>query len=247
MKNKLLIAGLLSLSLTTWAEDGDGGIVSVDEAGNPHVYGVDELNATYGGTFNRNAFEDFQQYAEKTGGTFGFCPQADHLPKVMDQIFQSIVKQEAEEIDVALVLDVTGSMMDEIQSVKANLVTLIEKFQNTENKNIKVSLLIYRDAGDEFVNKVVQDMTSDLQALGEQVKTITVDGGGDMPEAVLDAVEVAGGQLTWRELAAHNMIIVGDAPGHSVSTTTQLNLDQVLENLSKVGSFTIHPLLVSNR
>jgi len=246
MKNKILLAGLLSMSLTAWGQEGDGGIVSVDEAGNPHVYGVDELNATYGGTFNQNAFEDFKQYADKTGGTFGFCPQADHLPKVMDQIFESIIKQDAKEIDVALVLDVTGSMADEIQSVKTNLVTLIEKFQNAESSDIKISLLIYRDAGDEFVNKVVQDMTSDLTALGEQVKTITVDGGGDHPEAVLDAVEVAGSTLSWRALAAHNMIILGDAPGHQVSTTTQLNLDQVLENLSKVGSFTIHPLLVSN-
>lgn len=234
------------MSLSAWGQTDDDGIVSVDEHGNPHVYGVEELNAAYGGTFDQGAFDDFKVYADKTGGTFGFCPQADHLPKVMDQIFEAIMKQEATETDVALVLDVTGSMSDEIESVKLNLVKLIEKFQQAERSDIKISLLIYRDAGDEFVNKVIQDMTGDLAALGDQVKTITVDGGGDHPEAVLDAIEVAGSTLSWRPLASHNMIIIGDAPGHQVSTTTQRNLDQVLVELAKVGSFTIHPLLVSN-
>lgn len=240
---KTLLMGLMAASLTAWGEDG---IVSVDENGNPHTYGVEELNAAYGGTFDQSAFDDFKVYADKTGGTFGFCPQADHLPKVMDQIFESIMNQAAAETDVALVLDVTGSMTDEIDSVKENLVTLIERFQTAGRSDIKISLLIYRDAGDEFVNKVIQDMTSDLQSLGEQVKTITVDGGGDHPEAVLDAIEVAGASLSWRPLAARNMIIIGDAPGHTTSTTTQKNLDQVLEGLATIGTFVIHPLLVSN-
>jgi hypothetical protein len=242
MKNLFLLSALV-LGSVAWADDG---VVSVDEHGNPHTYGAGELGAVYGGTFSQEAFDQFKYYSDKTGGTFGFCPQFEHLPTVMNQIFESIMNQHAAQTDIALVLDVTGSMGDEIESVKENLVNLIAKFQAAEGTDIKISLLIYRDAQDEFVNKVVQDMTSDLQALSETVKTITVAGGGDEPEAVLDAIEATAKNISFRETASKNLLIIGDAPGHAQSTTSGHNVDEVLADLGTHGTFIIHPLLVSN-
>jgi len=222
-------------------------VVSVDENGNDHTYSEADLIATYGGTFDQNAYDDFKYYADQTGGTFGFCPQYTHLPKVMNEIFDSIMGQKAPKNDVALVLDVTSSMTDEIEAVKQNLVNLIAQFQTASNKNdIQVSLVIYRDKGDDFVTKVVQNLTSDMQLLSEQVKVIKVAGGGDNPEAVLDAIETAGTQINWRVGASHNMIVIGDAPGHKTAVDTGLNAAQVLAKLGQISDFVIHPLLVAN-
>jgi Mg-chelatase subunit ChlD len=116
-------------------------------------------------------------------------------------------------IDVAFILDTTGSMSEEIAAVK----TTIQRVASTlgdDSVRVRVGLVEYKDRGDEYVTKVYP-MTSDLAAFEKQVARIQASGGGDTPESVNEGVHVGLTKLAWSDDAvAKFAFLVGDAPPH---------------------------------
>ena len=116
-------------------------------------------------------------------------------------------------IDVAFILDTTGSMSEEIAAVK----TTIQRVASTlgdDSVRVRVGLVEYKDRGDEYVTKVYP-MTSDLAAFEKQVASIQASGGGDTPESVNEGVHVGLTKLAWSDDAvAKFAFLVGDAPPH---------------------------------
>lgn len=243
---KLLLTLLLALAPALSA---NAQIISIDEDGNEHIYDPGELSGTYGGTFDKAALTEYQVYADKTGGTMAFCPKFEDLPKIVDLVLADILKATETNVDVAIVLDVTGSMGDEINEVKKNLARLMDNIQQQKgDKDIKVSLLVYRDLNqtDPFVTKVIQDFTADLVVLNTSVQDIIVGGGEDTREAILDALEAANSQLSFRTDASKNVVLIGDAPGHATSKTSGQTTDQVLDLLATTSHIKVYPMLVAN-
>ena len=80
-----------------------------------------------------------------------------------------------------------------------------------------------------------------------RLKEISVSGGGDHPEAVLDALELIEGNIHFRLKSNKTIILIGDAPGHSYSKATGRKTKEVLDlmNQSK-NKISINPILVSN-
>ena len=123
-------------------------------------------------------------------------------------------------VEIMLVVDVTGSMGDEIRYLKAELADVINRISDSdENTVISLSLLFYRDNGDakkfdyyDFQNVTSeQGMTAQQSALDSQ-KAL---GGGDYPEAVDEALELAVGKQ-WSTGATTKIIFfVLDAPPHN--------------------------------
>lgn len=123
-------------------------------------------------------------------------------------------------IEIMLVVDVTGSMGDEISFLKNELSDVINKIAaNNSGAVIKLALLFYRDTDDrvpfdyyDFKNVSEQaGMNSQQNALNNQYAT----GGGDYPEAVDDALELAVNKQ-WSTGATTKIIFhVLDAPAHS--------------------------------
>lgn len=122
-------------------------------------------------------------------------------------------------IELMLVVDVTGSMGDEIYFLKAELSDVIERIAlNNENTVIKLAMLFYRDTDDEipfayydFVNVSEKEgLNLQKSALDKQYAS----GGGDYPEAVDDALSMAVGKQ-WSTGATTKIIFhVLDAPAH---------------------------------
>lgn len=119
-------------------------------------------------------------------------------------------------LDIAFVVDATGSMGDEIEYLKAELTDIIGRVKDTiPDMSIRISASFYRDFGDEYLVKSV-DFTKDIAKLVDFIKTNYADGGGDFPEAVDYALEEAIDNLTWSENATARIIfLVLDAPPHS--------------------------------
>jgi hypothetical protein len=117
-------------------------------------------------------------------------------------------------LDLALVIDTTGSMGDELEYLKSEIrsiaETIHERFPQVQQR---YSLILYRDDGDEYVTRVF-DFTASLDDLRKNLAAQRANGGGDTPEAMQKALEDAG-QLRWREDdAARVLFLVGDAPPH---------------------------------
>lgn len=119
------------------------------------------------------------------------------------------------ELDVAIVLDTTSSMGDEIKYLQAEFdsiaTTIKNKFPQTTPR---FGLVVYRDHSDEYLTQSVP-FTTDVAAFRASLAAQSSGGGGDMPEAVPEGL-TAGVGLDWRSTGdvARVMFWVADAPQH---------------------------------
>ena len=123
-------------------------------------------------------------------------------------------------LDIAIVLDTTGSMGDEasyLSSEFQNISAAIDsQFPNADQH---WALVAYRDRpdtdpGDDYVVKS-WDFTTDLAAYKSTIAALTAGGGGDTPEAP-DLGLATANTLSWRPDAdvARLAFWVADAPQH---------------------------------
>jgi hypothetical protein len=125
-------------------------------------------------------------------------------------------------LDVALVIDTTGSMGDELAYLKTEL-DAIAGTLTTRHPGVaqRWALVVYRDAeaGDEYATRVF-DFTSDLAAFRANLAAQSFGGGGDYPESP----ELALGDtatLSWSKgNAARLAFWVADAPHHADKVDT---------------------------
>lgn len=116
-------------------------------------------------------------------------------------------------MDLMVVLDCTGSMGDEIAFLRAELRAILADVKRRHpDLDLRVGLVAYRDLGDEFVTRSYQ-FTRDLDTLQEVIADQRGTGGGDMPEAVDEALSRAVAQ-EWRPDAVKSLMWVADAPPH---------------------------------
>ena len=125
-------------------------------------------------------------------------------------------------IEIMLVVDVTGSMGDEINFLKAELADVINRIaQNNSGAEIKLAMLFYRDKDDK-VPFDYYDFTNVTNSVGMFVQQIALEkqsatGGGDYPEAVDQALDLAVNKQ-WSTGATTKIIFhVLDAPAHEGS------------------------------
>mgnify|MGYP002862457281 CR=1 FL=1 len=98
--------------------------------------------------------------------------------------------------DLAFIVDATGSMGDEIDFLKEDLLDILQKLQQSQSGvDISTGAVFYRDEGDAYVTKY-NDFTTPAKTIS-YVKKQAAEGGGDLPEAVHSALETALGKLSW--------------------------------------------------
>ena len=116
-------------------------------------------------------------------------------------------------LDLALVVDVTGSMSDELRYLQAELRSIIDQLEaRHKDIDIRVAFSFYRDEGDDFVTQTF-DFDSDVARAQTRLAAQYAGGGGDYEEAMQDAL-VRAAQLEWRDDAVKSLLLVGDAPPH---------------------------------
>lgn len=168
-------------------------------------------------------FSAFQRIAKATGGIMGYSPSADSLNPLIEKMSAHILKTagSSEFIDIAFVLDTTSSMERYIAQVQKNLVQFLQHLQEKKKdkaSTCRIALVEYRDKEDKFLNRVNVGFTSNLNQIQTAIRDLTTSGGGDVPEAVLDALLVAKNDLSWNPKAKRIVILIGDAPPQLTTT-----------------------------
>jgi hypothetical protein len=125
--------------------------------------------------------------------------------------------------DIAFLVDVTGSMGDELEFLKVETESIVQQVQaRYSSLELRFALVVYRDQGDAFVTKTFD--FADLAAFKQNLAAQSADGGGDTPEA-LDAAFAKAGQLSWATDGRARMLFhVADAPPHDQAIGTVLGL-----------------------
>ncbi len=120
-------------------------------------------------------------------------------------------------VEVAFVLDTTGSMGGLIEGAKSKITWSIATMivDSNPDADIRMGLVAYRDIGDDYVTRTF-DLTTDIQDLYANLLELRARGGGDWPESVNEALDVAVNKLHWTPSSDVRRIVflVGDAPPH---------------------------------
>ena len=119
-------------------------------------------------------------------------------------------------VEVAFVLDSTGSMGGLIEGAKEKIWTIANSIIARDPKpEIRIGLLAYRDRGDEYITRK-HDLSGDIDTVFSDLRKIQAGGGGDSPESVNQALHEAVTLMSWSKGKDTTRIIflVGDCPPH---------------------------------
>jgi hypothetical protein len=125
-------------------------------------------------------------------------------------------------LDLALVVDTTGSMGDELEYLKVEMRDIVNRV-SAEFPGVaqRWALILYRDEGDEYVVRSF-DFTSALSTYQTNLAAQSAGGGGDIPEAP-DRALAKLTTLSWSPTAVARMAFwVADAPHHAKNETTMM-------------------------
>ncbi len=119
------------------------------------------------------------------------------------------------QVDLALVIDCTGSMGDELEYLTSEFSNIIATVQNDHpGASMRYGLVVYRDEGDEYVVKHYA-FTDSVKEMQTRLAAQASDGGGDYEEAVHKGLDEGVNKLEWRSGNTLKMLFhVADAPPH---------------------------------
>lgn len=125
-------------------------------------------------------------------------------------IFVSEIGSTSTKADIAFVIDSTGSMSGEINTVIANIREFVDALAAAD--------IDYRLAGFSFGDEVPYrkkiSFTNNADAFKNWVSSLVAHGGSDWPENPLDSIISAGSELSWRADAQQIIMLITDAPAH---------------------------------
>ena len=141
--------------------------------------------------------------------------------------------EKSNKVDIAFVVDATGSMQDEIDFLKEELNNIISKTQNTYTDiDLQLGSVFYRCIGNSYTTRSIS-LTHEFSAVMNFIKDQNADEGGI--EAVEAALDDAVNKLKWREDARTRlMFIVLDEPSGYYDTIVE-KLHTVIQVASKKG------------
>ncbi len=148
------------------------------------------------------------RYAELSG-----APTLDDAER-FEAHQRSLERDARPRLDIAFVIDTTGSMTDEMAYIEAEFVALAEQNEATHpNAEQRLALVAYGDEGDAYVTDV-HEFTSSADDFANTLRNQRGTGGGDYPEAADRGLEEAA-RLEWRTGDVARIVFwIADAPHH---------------------------------
>ena len=121
----------------------------------------------------------------------------------------------ANKVELAFIVDATGSMSDELEFLKADLKSVIQKVKSSNTAlDILTATVFYRDEGDDYVVKK-SAFTNDINTTLSFINQQSANGGGDFPEAVHTALNEGINNLQWSDDCKTRIaFLMLDAPPH---------------------------------
>lgn len=147
-------------------------------------------------------------------------------------------------LDLALIVDTTGSMGDELKYLQKELESVVSRAaKDNGNIPVRLSVSFYRDDGDEYVVRDF-DFTDNISEAIKNLNAQSSEGGGDTPEKVNAALDTAINKLSWSEDSTKLAFIILDAPPHSEDSEAVKQMNSLTEQAAAKGIRLI-PILAS--
>ena len=127
----------------------------------------------------------------------------------------------AKEMEIAFVIDTTGSMEPYIKAAKDTVLALANQLDKKCGTTIKFGAVAYRDHPQDraptYITKL-KDFTSDPQDFKAFINGESAAGGDDHPEALNTALKVAADKISWSDdnETIRILVVITDAPPHGI-------------------------------
>lgn len=174
---------------------------------------VDEPETVLTDDYNPVASEKFKEFSDDIIYSKGPETIIEDIRGLLDDI------EDKDNLDLVFAIDATGSMKNDLDKLKTDMYPLLtELFGYTPGA--RVGLLFYRDYGDTFkymdLPVKVFPFTSNFTSFSKNLNSIRIYGkeGGDIPEAVYEAMYASCEFYSWRNTAQKKIILIGDAEPH---------------------------------
>lgn len=201
------------------------------------------------GGIDPKAAKKFKEISNEGGGliTYSKGPQTltKDLVKLMDKI------DPKDKVDIVFAVDTTGSMKNDMKTLRAKWVPELRQ-QLREFKDIRMGLLCYRDYKDDYsLNGLpvkMFDFTSDIDKFVKYLNTPVIKGteGGDVPEAVYEALFASIYFYKWRDDAEKVIILIGDAEPHRAPRGTKKITQKTVTQGAKKKGIKLNCIIVPN-
>jgi hypothetical protein len=190
-------------------------------------------------------FDDFFSYLNE-GSKIKLPEQSPFSYQLSKEDWKKLIpaklNKASTKMDISLVLDVTGSMGDELQYLQKEWKGIIDDLKILlPELAVRFSLVAYRDSTDNFVTRSLP-FSTDITAFQAELATYNAAGGGDLPEAV-DQALLASNALEWSSDPDVKKLLfwVADAPAHEDKEVAAV--DEILKLRDKGVS--IYPIAAS--
>ncbi len=144
--------------------------------------------------------------------------------RIQDFTIEKDTSNGVNQADIIFVLDVTGSMSDEINGVKNNIVEFTDSL-SYKGIDFRLGMVTFLDRVEN-----IYDFTSNVQEFQQYVNPQYAHGGGDYPENSLDAL-VEATQFDFRPSAKRIIIWITDASYHINNSFTQFSVNDVVNKM----------------
>lgn len=157
--------------------------------------------------------------------------------------------QDPENLDIVFAIDATGSMKNDLEKLKTDMRPLLADLFG-ENCKTRIGLLFYRDYGDTFkymdLPVKVFGFTTNLTTFSKNLNSVRIYGkeGGDIPEAVYEAMYAACDFYSWRTAAEKKIILIGDAEPHPKPRGTGKYSKEYVLGIADSRKIKIHSILL---
>ncbi len=158
------------------------------------------------GNYRKDTVDKFSELAKKTKGRVEFSKGADELPKKLASMLKGTGPA-----DMVICLDTTASMKDDIDRLKKDVPAMVKDFLDSR-PGARVGLVLYKDYRESYLAKS-HGFAHDYTEFKNWIDAIWVSGGGDIPEAVYEAIDAAL-KFDWKA-EDRRIVLIGDAPPHS--------------------------------
>ena len=209
----------------------------------PEPEPIEEPETVLTDDYNPVASERFKEMSDDIIYSKGPDTIIDDIRGLLEDI------EDKDNLDVVFAIDATGSMKNDIDKLKSDMQPLLaELFGNTPGA--RVGLLFYRDYGDTFkymdLPVKVFPFTSNFTSFSKNLNSIRIYGkeGGDIPEAVYEAMYASCEFYSWRTTAQKKIILIGDAEPHPTPRGSKKYSKDYVMGIAESRKIKIHSILL---
>ncbi len=239
------VAAAVGAKDSGWVRDTTGKLLPLSDAKAVTEY------ATRNG-FSVQAAEDGVILSSKTGGSVGFSKTAASLPvSISDSIshFKQQLNKNSDALEIAFIVDYSGSMADDIQGVIDGLLSIVTELENVKKagRDIRIAIVTFGEPKRELVE---QDFTNDMVKTGTTLKRLLAEyakknHSTNPGEASFHGMALAAKGLSWK--GANRMsIVITDEESYELRTGMTQFVDDTLKALANQNiQNRIYTLIVS--